>query len=345
VEIVLNFKHNVNDLVDCRVQCIRDIIEYHSGYHISSTMCFGLGEGLDFLYWQETKTKIPVLVILGRSLNCEQTLCQKMDLNMAVIKPDTEDLNTTSNMELIYFINKQKPVMVDVDRYFLDYLAVKFGRSHFGFHSLLIVGYRNVDDLEFALYDFLSNDLIWFPSSKLSLARTSAWQPFAPERKFYTFNTKHIRSIDSKLISCSIEANCKKLLNCNGKSGIAAMSLLSDEILGLVQYMNSSQSMHVINLQIKLIVSYIKEFESSGTFYRRIYSNFLKEASEFEGLGDLEGFSCELSVIADKWDSVVKYLTLDVNTKDKIIYLGNELKQISNSEFKLLNELITMLPR
>ena len=131
---------------DCRLIATSELLKKNNNINVSSAMCFGLSESYDFNFFIEKNTKIPLIVILGNMNNIEK-LFENIGINYKTIQ-------TKDNLENI--INKNKYVMVDVDRYYLDYLREKFGNTHFGKHAILLWEH---DDKYFSCFDALDNSI------------------------------------------------------------------------------------------------------------------------------------------------------------------------------------------
>ncbi|WAM34984.1 BtrH N-terminal domain-containing protein [Caldicellulosiruptor morganii] len=340
MKIISDIKPKRGSLVDCRIQSFCDMVGYYKKSFILPYYCFGIGEGLAFCYWQERRTKIPLIVMIGRKIDVERIFTRKIGLKLSVFYPNKYNA-ADNNQDLINLIDNDIPVIADVDRFYLDYINELYGKKHFGLHSVLVVGYRIKDEVEFALYDFVSENLIWYPSNKLYLARISNWQPFAPKGRIYTMSISNevTRLYDEKLIRDAIVSNCKSLLTPNATSGVLAMKLLGEEIKKLRTYANIQKNNHLINLQLRMINLYLREYEPTQTFYRMIYAYFLKEASQVGNLSILEEFACEFEEIASKWKKLSENLEIKTRLEEKLYICGEELIKLSVLEESVLKRL------
>ncbi len=166
IKIISKFTHKPDITTQCRLNSIADIFQYN-GIKLSEEMCFGLGEALTFEYWLDTSSKFPTIIINGFDFNMENRLFNKFNVKRIIHYNSKID-----NEDIINCINKNDLVMVDLDRYYLEYLDIT--KAHFGFHSVIIIGYKIENKiLYWGIIDGFKKELIWYPDKKLRIARDS----------------------------------------------------------------------------------------------------------------------------------------------------------------------------
>lgn len=347
VDLNKKFNHVVGG-ADCRIHCLRDMLEY-KGVCLSPEMCFGLGEGLGFRYWQETKTRIPMLVIIGRSVDVESRLCETVGSEM--IKHQPVD-NCQAQASLIDSICLDEPIMLDVDRFYLPHLANLFGRSHFGLHALVVVAYDDKNN-KFGVYDFTSPDIVWCPADALSKARSSTWQPFPPLNIWYEFLPTKNTQIDRKLILTSIENVCANLLNSKKSIGINAIRAFVQDVRlfrnylrgGFVNAAQQDKFNGYIALQISFVARYIGEIEPTGTMFRSVYANFLNEAAQMLEDNHLKLMVDRLHEIGALWRNIADISRNEIAIIEKLACIENKLMHIVDMEQQYFIDLKSLISK
>ncbi len=153
-----NYYHSTENIVDCQIMHLKDIC-MTIGLPFSGAMCFGISEGYDFTYWLDRTSKIPCLIMLGRSQKVLDVFFDKIGVmyDIKTILTESDFQNSVEN-----YIKLNHVPLVYADRYYLRYLEQKYNRAHFGNHMISINGLRKKDnEISFAVYDVISDDVIW----------------------------------------------------------------------------------------------------------------------------------------------------------------------------------------
>lgn len=329
------FNHEIG-VADCRTQCIRDIVEFY-GLKLSIPMSFGLGEGLGIDYWFERETKVPVMVLNGRELQTEYNLCRNIGLQINCLK---ETDNAAAEEILKQRVLSGQPVMLDTDRYYLSYIGDKFGKTHFGLHSVIAVDYR---DECFGLYDFLYPNMIWCPKTELAQARGSEWKPFTPQNKWYEFYSENIKlKLEYQDIAKSIKNVCSRMLSDNKNSGVNGIRTYVNEISTFEPLISESKMRHYLNLQINFLVVYIGQLDASGTMSRQLYAEFLNELGDMFHMPEYREMSEQLIKLAQNWKQTVGFLSVHKDLKEKLQFLKQQLLKIADLEAEFFLNLMKL---
>ncbi|OPX45950.1 hypothetical protein CLHUN_04250 [Ruminiclostridium hungatei] len=327
------FNHEIGK-ADCRTQCIRDIVEFY-GLKLSIPMSFGLGEGLGIDYWLERETKVPFMVLNGRKLQTEYNLCRNIGLKIMCFKePD----NAAAEEILKQRVLSGQPVMLDTDRYYLSYIGDRFGKTHFGHHSVIAADYR---DKCFGLYDFLYPNMIWCPSTELAQARSSDWKPFTPQNKWYEFYSENIKlRLEYQDFAKSIKNVCSRMLSDNKNTGVSGIRTYVDEISSFEPLISESKMRHYLNLQINFLAAYIGQMDASGTMSRQIYAEFLDELGDMFDMPEYRKISEQLKDLAQNWKQIVSFLSSSNDLKEKLQFLRHQLLKMADLEAEFFLQLM-----
>lgn len=257
---------------DCRNLALSELLK-GVNIDISPVMCFGLGEGLDFKYWVEKDLKIPMIVILGRDLDIENNLIRNLELNIKTIG-DIKMSEEDNMKELDEILGKHKEVFINVDRYYLKYLREKLNPYHCGYHSILVRKIITEKVKKYIVYDGLVEDIQAVDEIDIKLGRSSKHKPFSPN--FYGFYIQDVipyREITFDDIKNAIVRNLNKYLYTKN-TGINAFKNFITEFINLNESFRDNELKRYLKLQMNFISRYILEFESTKSFYRKLYASF-----------------------------------------------------------------------
>lgn len=312
---------------DCRLITISELLRRH-GISITPWMCFGLSEGYDFNYWIEKSIKIPMLVMIGKSRN-ENTLFDNLGVQYQVINEDTD---------LESMVVQRKNVIVNVDRYYLDYLSKRFGRTHFGQHTVLL---SEGDEYNYCCFDALDHTVDSLSKDVLELARASKVQPFPPNHEgLYILQTGAVK-LTGRVVIMAINRNMNAFLN-SKDHGISRLESFIGQLELILSMIGTGNYAKYFDVQIDFLCKYIREFESTKSFYRYAYGEFLKEAWESYSL-PIE--KCiEMCVrLGDAWyrmgEDLISYRHQNDNATVKLKQIVDSLRTIAELERRFAEEL------
>lgn len=319
---------------DCRSITISKMLNYID-IDFTPAMCFGLGQGYDFRYWIEKDSKVPMIVTLGRNLDSEENLLN--ELGLTVKKLGNIEKSTDENMAELDSILKQKEnVFLNVDRFYLDYLKEKLNPYHFGNHSILVKGVTNIENQKkYMVYDALIDDVRYVSDYEIKLGRESKYKPCSPDYYgFYIEGNKSCNKIGFNEIKDSINRNLNRYLYKKG-NGIDAFNKFIRELTGLEESLISNDEIKLyLKLQMNFISRYILEFENTNSFYRKVYSEFLKEVDKKYKLNSFHRNIKEFSLLGDDWNrlgsKIANKSTEDINKA--LIDIKTDLKILCKNE-------------
>ncbi len=323
---------------DSRLQAFRDVFEFNNA-NISTKICFGLGEGIIFK-WLDSYPNTSITTIIGRNLETEQILCKSLGINIV----EHEETNIyKAKMILINRIEKQIPTIIDVDRNLLDYIPDTCCYAD-GIHSIVVIGYDEIED-KFAVTDNISDDPIWIDAKKLEKARNSILCTFLPKNKWYDLDFSSYKNyITLNAYYSSIKSVCINMKSRLYDTGINGMKNFYEEFNKTYnEFQTNSLNDNLKKLLNSSLMSFgmqIKNSESSNSFYRDIYTEFLKRLFLFTDIEFFNKYSIKCNKIALMWRKLGDYLSDEKETlMGKATYFINIFQDIIDMEEEFFTNL------
>lgn len=286
--IIKNFKPYYGQ--SCEPTTVGNLIQ-HCGLTLSEPMLFGIGEGLNFIFWDSKQMGYPFLG--GRckqdvlTENITKNLQLKLDVNETASKRKAWEF-VKSNLD------KGIPVGLKLDFYFLEYIEQKI---HFAAHYVTIYGY----DEEFG-YLVDGGMQVKSSLSSISEARNYKGSMSSPNRAFTITAGGELPDM-KKTIACAIYRNAEQYLN----PPIQNISFKGiKKTAKLVPNWFEKPGMTP-----ELIVqtgSLMEEAGTGGALFRNIYRDFLKECDELYPEIGLNDAYLKFATIALMWSEVSRLI-------------------------------------
>ena len=126
----------------CGSTAMRNLLRHYCRLEFSEEVVFGLGAGLDFLYFASARFE-PSVFTFGRSVTLEQDLAATLGVDYREqIEPDNDAAWEQVRQE----VAEGRPTMLSGDAFYLDYRDFKV---HFPAHRYVLVGFD--DDAQVAM--------------------------------------------------------------------------------------------------------------------------------------------------------------------------------------------------
>jgi hypothetical protein len=299
--IMLEFEHLPGGK-NCMTSSLWKLL-HHLGHEISEEMLVGIASGLGFIYWKMKQMPTPFVggmnggrfpTILG--LAVDRLGGEWKVLKSSSVKRAHKHLRETLEMD--------QPALVCADLGFLDYLSLG-GDDHFGMHTILVYGIDENDD-EAHVSDRFATP-IKIPLSRLQKARASEYHPFPAKNKLMqVFMPDEMIPLE-EIIPLAIRENADFMLNPPiSNMGAKGIMRWKKELHRYPKILPDTRT--IMQALIEHFV-YIEVGGSGGSLFRRMYSQFLKEASRVMKDSELQKISLLYDEICDDWSRVAIAVT------------------------------------
>jgi len=332
-KVVEGFVHRLG--VHCESSAIRDVLEYH-GLRLSEGIVFGLDCTFGFIYWKQ-KSAIPPFHIGGKIRKFPNTLPEFLGLDV--------ERKTTGSQNRAWQLVKEKldkdvPVPVFADIYYLDYMNVpKEPWNHFGAHMIVLAGYDEGKG-EAYVADTSFSGLQAISLESLADARNSKYKPFPPRNTWFNISVPAKTQPLSQAVKKALMETSEEMLNPPTRNfGIKGIRQLAADILNWPKLLDSEQ------LKLTLFLTYIdmEEAGTGGGNFRRLYTRFLKEASELISDKRLLEAGEKLNNSANAWSEIARSLVKasQVENAEEIISKTHEkIIECANIEEEVFSSII-----
>ncbi|NHJ04751.1 MAG: DUF4872 domain-containing protein [Candidatus Heimdallarchaeota archaeon] len=330
-KILLNYHHTPKGK-NCQISSLQKILEFNN-FIISEEMLFGVGSGIGFLYWHVKDISIPFSGgmnsgkfpgLTGRIVNC-------LNGNYQILKTSSVKL---AHKHLKETLHMNQPAMVCVDMAYIDYFGVH-ENEHFGQHIFLVYGIDEPENIAYISDRF--DVVVTLPLTRLQQARSSFHPPFPAMNRLLRFNFPEKLPDLKLLINQGIQENTNFMFNHPlenfGLSGILKWSKELEKYPKLITEKNKLLRT-LLNHYI-----YIETGGTGGSLFRKMYSEFLKQAFEITQKYNHFEASQDFLQIATKWTEIAhSFLSDDFPMLKEIreILLKNaqELEKLGNKALK-----------
>ena len=288
----------------CGSTAMRDMLRFY-GHEFTEDMMFGLGAGIDFLYYKNEEA-FPPVYIGGRTPDLEQNICAHLGIGMELVtglEPDQAWAAVKAMMD------EGIPAMIHADVYYLDYLRAK---RHFPAHRIILVGYDTDRQVAFVA-DNDRDDIQECSLASLAEARSASFLPRPADNAYYSFDVPTTLVPLVKAVPAAVELAARHNLGLDdGRSyfaevgtevglGVAGVEAFAGDMSGWPSYMTPE----ALEMQCKLVyVSAEKGGTGYGGNFRRMYGRFLLEAASRTGPDDFAPLGKEFIAIGDMWSEL-----------------------------------------
>ncbi|MHA1965233.1 MAG: BtrH N-terminal domain-containing protein [Candidatus Thorarchaeota archaeon] len=302
-KIMLDFEHLPGGK-NCMTSSLWKLL-HHLGHDISEEMLVGIASGLGFIYWKMKQMPTPFVggmnggrfpTILG--LAVDRLGGEWKVLKSSSVKNAHKHLRATLEMD--------QPALVCADLGFLDYLSLG-GDDHFGMHTILVYGIDEKEDEAHVSDRFATT--ITIPYSRLQKARASEYHPFPAKNKLLQVSMPDEMIPLDEIIPSAIRENADFMLNPPiSNMGAKGIMRWKKELRRYPKILPDNRT--ITQALIEHFV-YIEVGGSGGSLFRRMYSQFLKEASKVMKDSVLQKVSLLYDEISDEWSRLAIQLTPD----------------------------------
>jgi hypothetical protein len=274
----------------CEPTTVGNLLQ-HCGLTLSEPMLFGIGEGLNFIFWDSKQMGYPFLG--GR---CKQdVLTENIARNLRLKLEVKETSSKARAWEFVKSnIDKGIPVGLKLDFYYLEYIEQKI---HFAAHYVTIYGY----DEEFG---YLVDGEKQVKSSLTSIAEARNYKGSmsSPNRAFTIAAADQLPDI-KKTIASAINQNAEQYLN---------PPIQNISFKGIRKTANLiAKWLEKPGMTPQLIAqtgSLMEEAGTGGALFRNMYRDFLQECNNlYPDIGLHESY-LKFTKIAPMWTEVARLI-------------------------------------
>ncbi len=274
----------------CETTVVGNLLQ-HCGLTLSEPMLFGIGEGLNFIYWDSRQMGFPFLG--GR---CKQDLLTENIAKRLNVKLEAKE--TSSKEKAWEFvksnIDKSIPVGLKLDMYYLEYCEEKI---HFAGHYVAMYGY----DEEFG---YLVDGDAQEKSSLSSIAEARNHKgPMSSPNRAFTITAAGKLPDMKNAIACAIKQNAEQYLNPPIRNiSFKGIKKTADAITKWLERPG-------VTPQLIIQAGYLMdEGGTGGSLFRNMYRDFLKECDELYPEMGLHEAYIKFTKIAPMWREVSKLI-------------------------------------
>ncbi len=315
----------------CGSVALRNVVTYY-GIKLSEPMCFGLGSGLGFFYSINEKMN-PSKSIHLRGPGMEPNFFSLIDKQT---EWKFEDDKERSFRILKNFIDRDIPVLIQTDIFYLDYYN---SSTHFPGHVVSVWGYDD-EAREFFLSDTGFSDLQPISYESLSKARSSQAQPYPLKNNWFeAFLEPPIPPL-SELIPRAILNNAKSMLEgretSRGISSLNTIRIWAEELKDWYVTPDWQWS-------ARFAYQVIERRGTGGGGFRWIYRDFLLEAQDLTPSIRKLRLPEKMDRLGRRWSDISKLLKqISESKKDSQLFkqASNDAKEIAELEEEFYTEVI-----
>ncbi|NIP39475.1 MAG: BtrH N-terminal domain-containing protein, partial [Candidatus Dadabacteria bacterium] len=211
--------------IHCGSAALRDVATYY-GLPLSEPMCFGLGGGLGFFYSIDNEIS-PTRNIHLRGPDMEPGF---FSLFTDEKKWEYEQDDSKALQDVIDYIDRDIPVLIQTDIYYLDYYN---SSTHFPGHIVVVSGYDDQKQ-EVYLSDTGFHGLQAVSFENLKKSRSAKIKPYPLSNNWISVGGINTQNDLKDLIPLAIKSNALKMLrgavSPRGISGVEKIRELSVDI-------------------------------------------------------------------------------------------------------------------
>jgi hypothetical protein len=299
----------------CVTGSMRHVYVYND-HPTSEDMLLGIGEGVSFSYWH-FKGAPPFMG--GRGMpkpSMEEIAGQRSGVD---IQSHTTTSARKARKTLMDMLEAGQPLMIQCDMGFLPYFDFGGEEYHFGGHAVVVCGY----DAETDRVLIADRDLELHPvlMADLEKARGSAFKPFPPKNRWYTFDFAQKRHPSAAEVHQAIAQQAESMLDPPIRNiGVAGIRKAAQMVPKWPDTMDAGE------LRMALFNAYIFITAQGGTgggCFRYMFSRFLREAAEIAADARLVQSATDFRHIGDQWEELGEWFRETSEAHDVASFLGD----------------------
>ncbi|MFE2061693.1 BtrH N-terminal domain-containing protein [Streptomyces sp. NPDC059467] len=323
--------------VHCETTTLRNMIS-HAGADISEPMLFGLGQGIDFQYWDAPDPGRSTPMLTGRigPALLARNACAALGVELRESRaPDAEAARAAAAK----LLEAGHVVGMSVDIFYLDYFS---SRSHFASHYIALYGLD--DSLAHVVDTDQQGGAQTLPEESLRRARASdeGFMP-SPNLQMYVEQlparlTSDTDAVLREQIWPAILLTARRMAGESGpRFGIGALRRAASEIA------EWSDTLACADETLQGVGRFWRFAGTGGANFRKLYRAFLLEARRRYGDSELDPFVEDFGDVQQQWDQAIEMLMAYRGANDgrrQLEAVAARLHAIADAEQSLFERLI-----
>lgn len=320
----------------CLTTCLCTLFRYY-GIDMTEEMFLGLSSGLGFTYVRQQEA----FIFGGRGGNLEINLSSAIGCKVISHKAEDNEIAWKYNREMLI---KGHPLICDVDMSYLPYMVEKLKTRGNGFsgHKMLLIGFDDEKEEVYVL-EYLWNNIASIKIDEFKKASGSSVKPMSPSNSAaYIEIPKETYPIKAAIID-AIDVNVNQMKYPVGFGlGLKSMKRFFKELKLWPEICSEEK----LRYELDMASQVFEKIGTGGGNFRRIYSRFLKSASQIFEDDLLIDASQIYAGLGRKWKNLAMMLhkaAVDEDIYSNEIFcedfpLGEEILELELLGIEKLNE-------
>lgn len=304
MKIIPGFRHVPG--LHCGSTGLRDLLR-HAGLDYSEAMCFGLGSGLGFFYYQNPRVKPISHLFYGRTINLEREACAHLALDF---REGVDDDGGHAWHAAKEWIDQGVPLLLHVELSQLPYYKT---RIPFPGHRVVLAGYD--DERQIALLaDTGYSELQPIPYETLARARSAQIPPIPLHNEWLAVKPTPAPGPLAEAIRVALRDNALGMnLDHAPYLGIMGMESLAEDFenWGAAPDWELCARFAYQNIEVR---------GTGGGFFRKMYVQFLREAEAVDMRLQEAKLADAMEEIADEWTALGVILQQIATGQDRMLF-------------------------
>lgn len=258
---------------------MRDLLSHYCQLDLPESVVFGLGAGLDSLYFDEPAQSPPIM-LLGRGVSMEQDLATTLGIDY---REEIETNDEAAWQQVRQEIIEGRPTMLAGDIYYLDYRKFKV---HFPGHRFVLAGFDDEQQCVF-IGDRTEAELQTCSMQAVALSRNSP-AGMSSYNLWGKFHSGEVRHSLEQACEASLRITVQRMLGEDTSqqklieaqrpegqgvvaSGLAGLSLFR-------QHMSGWDGREMDTALAGYLVNTIVNFGTGGGLFRNLFADYLNWA-------------------------------------------------------------------
>lgn len=305
----------------------------HAGLDITEPMVFGLGSGIFFGYFNSPSFPFPVFTVRSRPGSIRKNISKLLNVRFRTFKFRDP---AKAQRELDSLLQKNIPVTVQVDFFYMDYLS-GHERVHNNMHFINVIGKNGT---KYIISDSYFPQIAELEEEQLVMARFAKGNMAPKGFMYYTESVPE--SIDyPRCIKKGIHKAAHYMLKLPVPFiGVKGIYRFADKVVFWPKYARDTEHLSHEIMKIHIL---LEDQGTGGGGFRFIYATFLRQAAEIVKNDELMAFSQKMMNIGDNWRRISLFTARIGKNRDlgpeKISELSTMIRERGDEEKEFFNSL------